>query len=156
MYNAGNPDKAVLSKLYLRYDCSDETLYALVLVNDWENNALKLKTDLAGEQWIKVYSTSSSGIIFDDKSGINFFRYISDPNDSTRIIGWEGSGHLISGHYTEDFEAHALMSNGDTSSTGKPNYISLKLNCNPIPEFPTIAVPVIMILGMMFIFQRRK
>jgi hypothetical protein len=31
MYRAGNPNKPLESKLYLRYDCSTNTLYALVL-----------------------------------------------------------------------------------------------------------------------------
>lgn len=154
MYNQGNPDPTfngfdVLSKLYLRYDCSDETLYALVLLNDLNNDALD---DTLDEQWIKVYSLDK--ILDGNLDGNSLaFKYIYS---GSRIIGWEGSGKIKPGTYTNDFQAHAQMSNGDTSSTGKPNYISLKLNCNPIPEFPTIAVPVIMVLGIMFFFQRRK
>ena len=35
MHRAGDPDKVVESKLYLRYDCATNTMYALVLTEEF-------------------------------------------------------------------------------------------------------------------------
>ncbi|MDF1558275.1 MAG: PEF-CTERM sorting domain-containing protein, partial [ANME-2 cluster archaeon] len=41
---------------------------------------------------------------------------------------------------------------GDTGSVT----ISITTNGTEIPEFPTVALPIAAILGLMFLFQRRK
>ena len=60
MYRAGDPTKDVLGRLYLRYDCSTETLYALVDVADDIDPSYFIdadhNNDPAGEHFIKIGS----------------------------------------------------------------------------------------------------
>ena len=156
MYNAGNPSEddfsgyVEFSKLYLRYDCESETLYALVL----RENGHVFK-DSPSDMWIKEYSLPpSSKIIGMDIGDPGNICYIYSGSE---IIGYEASGSLASGEYNQ-FKAHAQISTGQTSSTGKHNTISLKIVCNnnEIPEFPIVALPIMTILGIMFILQSRK
>lgn len=52
MYIAGNPTKPQLSDLYLRYDCQNQTISALVL---------KLPNySVVGNAWIKIYELGNS------------------------------------------------------------------------------------------------
>ena len=164
MYNQGNSNPEFsgyvkLSKLYLRYDCGTETLYALVLCE----TGYKLK-NTPSNMWIKEYDLfypNSKKIIGMDDGDPGTYHYIYSGSDTDKIIGWEASGILAPGDY-EELEAHAQIfdeqipsGKGKTSSTGT---ISLIINCNnnEIPEYPHIALPIMMILGIMFILQSRK
>ena len=149
MYEAGKQNKDLLAKLYLRYDCESEILYALVLCE----SDIELKNDPTGI-WIKEYSFPKNAIIM-GMNGPGEIIYIYDGN---KIIGYEAWGKIKPGVYNE-FEAHAVTSTGDTSSTGKKKFpISLKIVCDScdIPEFSTIALPIATILGIMFILQSRR
>jgi hypothetical protein len=155
MYNEGNSDIGfsgfeIFSKLYLRYDCASEILYVLVLCE----NGNMFEDDSSG-MWVKEHSLfypSSKKIIGMNGGDPGNIIYIENGNDE--IIGYEASGSLPPGNYNQ-FDAHAQMNNGDTSSTGK---IPLMIDCNnyDVPEFPTVALPIMMILGIMFILQSRK
>ena len=74
MYEAGNPTKTLLSKSYLRYDCTSNTLYVLVLTED-EGYALAgswladegrrfclVKANATGQmQWTRTYEVAGYG-----------------------------------------------------------------------------------------------
>ncbi|MFA7332177.1 MAG: T9SS type A sorting domain-containing protein [Candidatus Delongbacteria bacterium] len=141
MYNAGRYDMnwggyAVLSTLYLRYDCDAKLLYALVL--DVENDG-ELVDVSASEAWLKLYGIGLAGNLLIDGNGDGGtlprdFEWVrtmpSDPN--SLVIGYEAVAQLDEGDYA-DFEAHLNVA-GATSSTGKysqGNAISLGLRCAP-------------------------
>ncbi|MFA7332178.1 MAG: T9SS type A sorting domain-containing protein [Candidatus Delongbacteria bacterium] len=146
MYNGGRntpswPGYAILSTLYLRYDCDAQLLYALVL--DVENDG-ELVNVSAGDAWLKLYNVGLPGSKLIDGNGDGgttprAFRWVrtmpSDPN--SLVIGYEAVAQLDEASYAS-FEAH-LKIGGATSSTGKHaqgNAIPLVLNCEAEP--PTV------------------
>ncbi len=137
MFNAGRPTEswpgfAILSTLYLSYDCDTQTLYGLVLdvVEDGE------PVDQSdGDAWLRVYGQGWSNNLLIDGSGNGntnprAFEWVYD--GAGLLIGYEFMAALAPGYYAE-FEAH-LNVNGATSSTGKQvqGYaIPLEINCDP-------------------------
>jgi hypothetical protein len=123
MFNAGRnqpswPGFAVLSTLYLRYDCEAQMLYALVL--DVEDDG-ELVNPSAGDAWLKLYGVGLPGDKLIDGNGDGgttprAFSWVyavpGDPNSMLR--GYEACAQLDEGLYT-DFEAH-LNVDGATSS----------------------------------------
>jgi len=136
MYEAGNPDKTHLSNLYLRYDCENHVLYALVLR---VGNAMPEKEE--NNAWIKIYELSNSPQVYGG-SGDNGvppdFRWVYAGYN--RLIGYEASFFLAEGTYNE-FEAHINIWRDKTSSTGKraQGYIQLVLDC-PNTQTGTIII----------------
>jgi hypothetical protein len=102
MTDGGNPEMPARAKLYLRYDCETETLFALVLAVGDE----KARQDRPDEAYLRI---DSSGKIIkpgDDFAWVN--------GDGTLADGWEGSGELAPGSYT--MRAHVLIA--DDSADG--------------------------------------
>ncbi len=139
MYNAGRnqpswPGFAVLSTLYLRYDCEAQALYALVL--DVEGDG-ELVTASAEDAWLKLYGVGLPGDKLIDGNGDGgttpraFSWVYAVPGDpSSMLLGYEACAQLDEGQY-DDFEAH-LDVDGATSSTGKHaqgNAIPLTVDC---------------------------
>ena len=140
MFNAGNPNQnwpgfAVLSKLYLRYDCSNNFLYALVL----DNTEDALTPDQsADDAWIKIYYNGwHNNKLIDGNGDGNTsprgFEWVYElPGDyETTLLGYEAFAQLGEEAYN-DFEAHLQVA-GNTASTGKEshgNAISLLILCD--------------------------
>jgi hypothetical protein len=138
MYNAGNPDQnwpgyAVLSKLYLRYDCSTHILYALVL-KEPDVTALEQPEDA----WLKLYDMgwSNDKLIDGNGEGNTTPRgfewvYQVPGDDTSTLLGYEAYASLSEGSH--DLEAHLQVNPDDrTSSTGKDG-IDLNIICVPTP-----------------------
>jgi hypothetical protein len=66
----------------------------------------------------------------------------------------EGPGKLMKDTYVIAFD------DGDAAGTGEPDFQDLIIQISPvtasIPEFPTVALPVAAVLGLIFIFGRKK
>jgi uncharacterized repeat protein (TIGR01451 family) len=96
--NATNP---VLAKLYLRYDCTERTLYALVLAEQ----GVRLRTADPGEAYIAVDGKK----IFHGSSGDDGtppdFRWVDEAGGTAG--GYEGSGEVLPG--THQLRAHAKV-----------------------------------------------
>jgi hypothetical protein len=125
MYNAGRPTPAwpgyaVLSRLYLRYDCQSAILYALVL--DEPGNGLPNPDP--DDAWIRIYGVGLPANKLIDGNGAGgttprSFQWVrATPGDPlSPVIGYEACAQLDEAVYV-NFEAH-LNVNGNTSSTGK-------------------------------------
>ena len=139
MYNGGRnqpswPGFAVLSTLYLRYDCEAQMLYALVL--DVENDG-ELVNRSAGDAWLKLYGVGLPGNKLIDGNGSGgttpraFSWVYAVPGDNHSMLrGYEACAQLDEAAYS-NFEAH-LNVDGATSSTGKHaqgNSIPLGVDC---------------------------
>ena len=156
MYKASNPNKELLSELYLRYDCTNGTLYALVLLED--GNFIDTNVN-ADNHFIKINETDKSKVVFklvDGNTGDNDiapdFQYILNGTDK---IGWEASTDLPAGSYR--LNVHTQVLDDQTSAVaGRDITLTIICGTNDIPEFPTIALPVAAILGLMFIFGRKR
>ena len=102
MTDAGNPDRPVRAKLYLRYDCDSETLYALVLTQGSD----KIKQTDPAESYIRI---DGAGKLIDGTDGNDGtppdFAWVN--GDGEGADGWEGSGSLEPGSYT--VRAHTLI-----------------------------------------------
>jgi hypothetical protein len=55
-----------------------------------------------------------------------------------------------------DYEVEYIANYDLTSPTGMILAVSAKADINAIPEFPTIALPVAAVIGLMFYFHNRK
>lgn len=146
MFNAGESDSnesnyIYFSDLYLRYDCSTSTLYALVL--DVEGDEYFPKDPLE-EAWLKIIYPDSGN----QNQGEHVFENdnIAEVRDgSNKLLGYEASGVLdpapASYPATYDFQAHIQYAPDETSSTGKPAFISMQLFCSPGQPPPQTPVP---------------
>jgi hypothetical protein len=132
MYRAGDPGKDVLSKLYLRYDCTTFTLYALVLVEPGHT----IDVDFGdGEHYIKL---GNSTTLVDDTDGDDGtppdFHWVGLSGDGTTAQGWEASTELWPDAYT-NFNVHTQVDDGETSAvTGRS--IDLTLICWDLGDLP--------------------
>jgi hypothetical protein len=102
MTDAGHPDAAVRAKLYLKYDCDSETLFALVLAQ--------------GDEQVRQERTDEAYIMIDGKKVIDSthgqFAWVN--GDGQLADGFEGGAELASGSYT--LRAHVLVA--DDSADG--------------------------------------
>ena len=153
MYKSANNNgkDIVLSKLYLRYDCTNGTLYAMVLLEDDYVIDANASVD---NHYIKLGNNIKFVDGNDDNDGnAPDFHYIFSGNDK---IGWEASTPFSIGSY-DNLNVHTQVYKDETSAV-ESRGIPLTIICgtNDIPEFPTIALPVAAILGLMFIFGRKR
>jgi hypothetical protein len=118
MTDGGNPDVPARAKLYLRYDCDTETLFALVLALGDE----KARQDRPDEAYLQI---DGSKLIDPDGD----FAWVN--GDGTLADGWEGAGDLAPGSYT--LRAHVLIADdsadGYTPMDPVGRYIPLVIEC---------------------------
>jgi len=159
----------LLSKLYLRYDCNNGILYVMVLLNDSINHEINI--DESDKLFVKVNATDDINdtvlvnnvipLVNGNTGANNVAPALHYIEDNGKIIGWEASTPLSAGTYRLCVRTQVDTSDGvKTSGTGESQIgIPLLIECSPgpqIPEFPTIALPVMAILGLMFIFGRKR
>jgi hypothetical protein len=117
MYRAGNPNKPVEAKLYLRYDCPSSTMFALVLsAGNWP-------VETAGgeaEAWIRINGS---------KVSLTQFAWVDQgyDGDSGHAKGWEAAFSLDQGTFT--IQAHTNVYDGGESQTSDSTSIGLTVIC---------------------------
>jgi hypothetical protein len=101
MTDAGNADKPVVARLYLRYDCDTETLFALVLGVD----GTQFRQDRPENAYIRIDGVGKlvSGLSGDDGTPPDF-AWVNP--DGKLTDGWEASAHVAAGSHT--VRAHVL------------------------------------------------
>jgi len=109
MYRAGNPNKPVEAKLYLRYDCPSSTMYVLVLsAGDWP-----ILVQSSSEAWIKI-----------DSSHINFAQMAwvdqGYDGDSSHARGYEAAFSLGQGDFTIQSHVNAFDSGESQTADSTP------------------------------------
>jgi hypothetical protein len=102
MTDGGDADRPVRAKLYLKYDCDSETLFALVLSQGEE----KVRQDRPDEAYVAIDGSKEID------SGSGAFAWVN--GDGTLADGFEGSAELEPGSYT--LRAHVLVA--DDSADG--------------------------------------
>ena len=139
MYRAGDPTKPLESKLYLRYDCSTHTMYALVLAQP----GIPCVADAVGSgatSWIAIDAINNK--VVSSQSGDDGvapdFAYIDVgfDGDSGHARGYEASFPLAEGTY--QIVTHVNVIDGgeaQTSATeGHPHSgPELIVTCPPLP-----------------------
>ena len=93
MHLAANEGKAILSRLYMRYDCSTQVVYVLVLVNTDDQDVSLLQYD--DDNFVKIdYPDDDKGFkkVVDGAYPADVFQYIG-------TSGWEASFPLAPGSY---------------------------------------------------------
>ena len=117
MHRAAKPAFPLEAKLYLRYSCATETLYALVLTEPG------VVLDTAGDQFAKL---SGETKIMD--KAFPSFAYVMSGSDA---VGWEASAALVPGSYT-DLNVHAqVLDGGSNTSAVDGRAIPLTIVCDP-------------------------
>ncbi len=135
MYEAGKDDKDILSYLYLRYDCSTQTLYALVLVSADHDDGLIINPS-NDDNFIKLGNTTK---LVDGNSGDDGtppdFQYVYFPDIPIIAIGWEASASLAPGTYN-NLNVHAQIYSDDETRTSavKNRKIKLVIECPTQPD----------------------
>ena len=89
MYRAGNPDKQIESYLYLRYDCTTSTGYALVLATPGVDALMQ-----PSDAFVKL--GNSTKLV--DGNSPNF-AWVQPNAQTGRAQGWEASFSLAPGSY---------------------------------------------------------
>lgn len=139
MHRAAQAHKEVEAKLYLRYDCSTYTMFALVLpVGGLEIIVDEAPTDPA-DAYIKINGSPQpvvTGYSGDDDVPPDF-AWIG--MNGTRAQGWEASFAMPEGSYTVGINAHTNVFNDDEQQTaGVPGRgIPLDLLCFDSGDLPT-------------------
>src|SRR5690349_24141693 len=129
MTDAGHPDAAVRAKLYLKYDCDSEKLFALVLAQ-------------GGEQ-VRQKRTDEAYIMIDGKKIIDSshgdFAWVN--GDGELADGFEGGAGLAAGSYT--LRAHVLVADdsadGYTPMDVVGRFVPLVIECGEVG--PTQGTP---------------
>ncbi len=122
MYRAGKADFKVESKLYLRYNCGNGTLYVMVeTVAD---------VDLAdGDDFVKIDGAKRVG-------SPNIGNYTQNPDNE----GWEASFALATGTY--DLDVHTQVEDGGSQTSALAGRSAvLTIACAASTPTPTPVVP---------------
>jgi hypothetical protein len=136
MYEAGNPDKWVLSKLYGRYDCATETMYVLIVTT----TGWKILPSNA-DNYVKVGQTDKR-VDGNDPPGSSppAFGYIGNN-------AWEASFQLDPGTYSGDangLNVHAEVVPDTRASTSAVagRRLDVVIDCSaPTPTLAPTATP---------------
>jgi hypothetical protein len=131
MTDAGHPDAAVRAKLYLKYDCDSEKLFALVLAQ-------------GGEQ-VRQKRTDEAYIMIDGKKIIDSthgdFAWVN--GDGDLADGFEGGAGLAAGSYT--LRAHVLVADdsldGYTPMDVIGRNVPLDIECQEVQPTATAKPP---------------
>jgi hypothetical protein len=138
MYVAGDPSKAAVANGYLRYDCSTNTLYVLVLQAD----GTPLLSSPTGNAWAEINGSSTK--VYTDTSGNSGtppeFAWVGrgySPTDATYAQGYEAAFSLAPGSYTIVAHVEALY-NSTASTAGFVGFnthttsatVPLDVNCD--------------------------
>ena len=139
MHRAGKIDKELESKLYLRYDCSTATMFALILTEPGIPAIVDNNT-----AWIAIDTQSNKvviGITGDDGFTPDFAwvgpGYDGDP---LHALGYEASFFLGQGNY--EIIAHVnVFDDGNQQTSGTIGFPSsgpdLEVECLTVPTAPT-------------------
>jgi hypothetical protein len=136
MTGSGDPGQPVRAKLYLKYDCESEVLYALVLAQGGE----KILQDRTDEAYVRIDGSGKLISATHDNDGTPpDFAWVN--GDGKLADGWEGSGALAPGSYT--VRAHVLIADDsedgyrETDTVGRD--IPLEIDCAGVA--PTQGTP---------------
>jgi hypothetical protein len=100
MYRAADPLKPIQSSLYLRYDCSTSTLYALVLAGESVQVVVDVGPTTLGDAFIKAGIATKLVDGNSDDDGV--------PPD----FGWVGLAGTAGNRYADGWEASAALGPG--------------------------------------------
>ena len=115
MYHEGDPARATFAKLYLRYDCDTNTLYALVIP---EAGIEILTPD--EEAFIKIKGDKLVGDEYDDDGNAPDFSWINENEIEGTADGWEASAKIGPGIYTQlqnQLDVHTQVHDGKEQQT---------------------------------------
>mgnify|MGYP006278308675 CR=1 FL=1 len=132
MYKAGDSSKngKVLAKLYMRYDCNTETMYAYI---SWVDSNPILVTD-EEEAWIKIGNDNDPVVSnHDNNDGTppDFAwvgRYTEGENEYAE--GWEASFHLATNEtYDYQVKAHCNVYEDGEAQTAATDNLQVTIDC---------------------------
>jgi hypothetical protein len=129
MYQAGKPDMPLESKLYLRYDCSRNTLYALVLAEP----GVPVLANLPGDSYVKLGNATKlvDGNSGDEGTPPDFaWVGLGFDGNAAHAQGWEASALLVPASYT-NLNVHAQVFDDGSAQTSAvvDRTIPLVVNC---------------------------
>jgi hypothetical protein len=117
MYRAGNPSKPVESKAYLRYDCSTQTMYVLVLM---EPNSIGYIDPNSQTAWVAINAQNNK--VVTENSGDDGippdFEWIGQgyDGDPQHVRGYEASFSIAPGNYNIIFHVDVIDPSGAQTS----------------------------------------
>ena len=132
MHRAGDPDKPVESKLYLRYDCGTQTLYALVLA---EPLTSKIDAGAPDDSFVKLGNSTKlvDGNDAPPDGTQPEFAWVGDVEGWAE--GWEASASLPPGSYP-NLNVHTLVELTKETSAVPGRAIPLEIVCDGAPPPP--------------------
>jgi len=168
MFRAGNSEKELESKAYLRYDCDKDIIYVLVLS---ESGIPVLASGYEDDAWTK--NLAVPGNAYDGNSGNDGtppdFAWVGLSADGKTAQGYEASFELGPGSYkivihVEVFDEGEAQTSATVGFPKDGTDLLLPDNCTmpppvSVPEFPSLALPVAMmigIVGLVFVIKSRE
>ncbi len=131
MTDAGIADRPVRAKLFLRYDCDSNTLFALVLAQG-NDKAQQTRPENA---YVRIDGTGK--LISGGEPANGEFEWVS--GDGTLADGWEGGNELAPGSYS--LRAHVLIDDDSTDGYAPMDPIGrevpLVIECQDVEPTPT-------------------
>jgi hypothetical protein len=117
MYRAGNPNKPVESRAYLRYNCTTQTMYVLVLM---EPNSIGYIDPNSQTAWVAINAQNNK--VVTENSGDDGippdFQWIGQGYDGNpqHVRGYEASFPLAPGSYNIIFHVDVIDPSGAQTS----------------------------------------
>ncbi len=133
MHRAWNADKPYQSDLYLRYDCSTHTLFALVLTRAGypglkDANSWIKATDLGNSP--QVSSASGDDGVPPDFAWVG----VGFDGNADHVQGYEASFPLTPGAHS--IKAHIEIEDGGQQTSGTPTDVAVNYDCSSVPPPP--------------------
>jgi hypothetical protein len=148
MYKAASTSKPVLSKLYLRYDCSSSILYALILSEPGIQVVLDIAPANLQDPYIKVNGNLLVNGTYGNYGTPPDIEWIGLSGDSHYADGWEASVPLSQGNYIDLNVHNNIWDSIEQQTSAVANRaINLSISCPeieydfgdaPDPLFPTL------------------
>ncbi|HEY2953972.1 MAG TPA: hypothetical protein VGK89_01840 [Candidatus Eisenbacteria bacterium] len=137
MYRAGNPTKPVESKAYLRYDCTTQTMYVLVLM---EPGHIGYIDPLLQTAWVAI-NTQNNKVVTENSGDDGIppdFQWVGQGFDSDpqHVQGYEASFPIAPGSYNIIFHIDVIDASGaqTSASPGFPGTgPAVIIDCSPTP-----------------------
>ncbi|MFH1561456.1 MAG: hypothetical protein ABID04_02660 [Patescibacteria group bacterium] len=126
LYRAGDPSQSVLSTVSLRYDCTNQILYAAVFATDGS----KIESWRNGEHWIKINGNKLVDDTFGDDGIAPDFAWEPVSRLLSYANHWEASGPLTPTTHNISVHTQVKDGSGQSGQTAAVYNFPLTINCS--------------------------
>lgn len=141
------------AKLYLRKDGGDSVAWnigAYTVSSTWTESGITWSNAPTNFAWISTTSVAAPNREYKTWDVTSAAQAAYASSDKTLSLALKLVDEASPGERHHDFNSN------EKRGTDKDPYIVITYSDTVIPEFPTIAIPVAAVLGLLFVFSRRR